>query len=132
MTQQPPVHHPKNPVLRFHGWDEIVPQGSVHLVSIFFPFWSYFSQLDFFHWLSLFESFFMTFFPSPPTPSFFWGVTTCPQPNYRPSSYQPTYLPQHADPSPPTSITTIRESLNSSELQLGFKASLRMWRHTKL
>ncbi len=21
----PPVHHPKHPVLGFHGWDEIVP-----------------------------------------------------------------------------------------------------------
>jgi len=27
--QHPPVHHPKNPVLGFHGWDETVPQGSV-------------------------------------------------------------------------------------------------------
>jgi hypothetical protein len=33
------VHHPKNPLLGFHGWDEIhgwdetVPQGSVSLVS---------------------------------------------------------------------------------------------------
>jgi hypothetical protein len=36
VTQHPPVHHPKNPVLGFHGWDETVPQGSVYLVSGFF------------------------------------------------------------------------------------------------
>ncbi len=43
VNQHPPVHHPKNPILGFHGWDETVPQGSVYLVSILF-----FSQLDFF------------------------------------------------------------------------------------
>ncbi len=46
VTWHPPVHHPKNPVLGFRGWDEILPQGSVSLVSsFFFPgpfFFSYF------------------------------------------------------------------------------------------
>jgi len=36
VTQHPPVHHLKNPILGFHGWNEIVPQGSVYLVSIIF------------------------------------------------------------------------------------------------
>jgi len=30
------MHHPKNPVLGFHGWDETFPQGSVYLVRSFF------------------------------------------------------------------------------------------------
>jgi hypothetical protein len=25
VTQHPPVHHPKHPVLGFHRWDETVP-----------------------------------------------------------------------------------------------------------
>ncbi len=36
VTQHPSVHHPKTPVLGFHGWDENVPQWSVYLVSSFF------------------------------------------------------------------------------------------------
>jgi hypothetical protein len=51
-TQHPPVQHPKNPVLGFHGWDETLPQGSDYLVSSFFIkiFWAFF----FFFFLRLF------------------------------------------------------------------------------
>jgi hypothetical protein len=30
MTKHPPVHHPKNLILGFHGWDESVPRGQLH------------------------------------------------------------------------------------------------------
>ncbi len=36
MTQHPPVHHPENPVLEFHGWDETLPKGAVYMVSSFY------------------------------------------------------------------------------------------------
>ncbi len=48
VTQHPPVHHPKNPVLGFHGWDETVLQGSVYLVSSFFSWAFFFSSFFFF------------------------------------------------------------------------------------
>ncbi len=43
VTQHPLMHHPKNPLLRFHGWDETIPQMLIYLVSIFFFFFSFFS-----------------------------------------------------------------------------------------
>ncbi len=47
--QPPPVHHPNNPVLGFHGWDEPVPHGSVYLVSsFFFSSWPSFLSQTFF------------------------------------------------------------------------------------
>jgi hypothetical protein len=78
------------------------------------------------------------FFPPPLTPSFAFGELL---PTYRPSSYQPTYIPHPTDASPPTSFCThlyrqslqTKESLSSLELQLGFKVqSFGMWRRTKL
>jgi hypothetical protein len=56
VTKHPPVHHPKNPVLGFHGWDEPVPQGSVYLVSSFLKnSWpSFFSQTFCFWELTVF------------------------------------------------------------------------------
>jgi hypothetical protein len=95
VTQHPPVHHPKNPILGFHGWDETVPQGSVYLVSIFFfpsgPFFFSpisipYSLAQFFFWGG--GQFFI--------PLFFWEA-----PTYRPSSYQCTSPHHAADPSPP-------------------------------
>ncbi len=87
MTQHPPVHHPKNPVLGFHGLDETVPQGSVYLVSSFFFAPSH-------------------FFPGPffSSPHFFFGPTIL-EPNFvSVNSYlllQPTSLPA---PNPSTSL----------------------------
>ncbi len=71
------MHHPKNPVLEFHGWDETVPQGSAHLVSLNFFQWGYFFG-------------FITFFFSPttPDPKFFLEP--------------PTYTSNLLTPPPPT------------------------------
>jgi hypothetical protein len=67
VSQHPPVHHPKNPVLGFHGWDETVPQGSVSLPGqYFFFFWSFFVQANFY---SLGQFF---FWPTPES-KFFLG-----------------------------------------------------------
>ncbi len=98
MSQHPPVHHPKNPLLGFHGWDETVPQRSVYLVSRFFflgLLFSYasFSSLTLIFFLGLF--FLLVFFFVPPSlnPSFFLGTPTY-------SSNLPTSLPP---PNPSTS-----------------------------
>jgi hypothetical protein len=70
VTQHPPVHHPKNPLLGFHGWDETVPQGSVYLVNSFFktsgP--SFFAQTFFFEAHCFFSQapFGLIFFPHHP------------------------------------------------------------------
>jgi hypothetical protein len=131
VTQHPPVHHLKNVVLGFHGWDETVPQGSVCLVmvsififllALFFPAIFFFPSSVFCFLGTVFFSHF--FFPPPLTPSYFGELLLSPQPTYCPSSYQPTYLPHPANPSPPTSFCThlhrqsfqTRESLSSSEL----------------
>ncbi len=91
VTQHPPVHHPKIPVLGFHGWDETVSQGSVYLVSSFF-----FPKSHFFPGPS---------FPAPFLLSLFFLV----QPSLNPilflrapthSSNLPTFLPP---PNPSTS-----------------------------
>ncbi len=80
VCQHLPVHHPKNPVLGFHGWDETVPQRSVYLVSSFLFFFShafFFLPLIFFlglHFLSLFflsrhpwtQNFSLELLPTPP------------------------------------------------------------------
>ncbi len=110
MTQHPPVHHPKNPIPGFHGWDERVPHGSVYLVSS-----SFFSSCLF---LFVFPSdcfvlfcfgsslFFLpglilVFLFSPATLSIvsFLGNSYRPlQPTHHPSSYQPIYLPTFTEP----------------------------------
>jgi hypothetical protein len=36
LSQHPLMHHPKNLILGFHGWDETIPHGSIYLVSRFF------------------------------------------------------------------------------------------------
>lgn len=75
--------------------------------------------------LSNFDHFFIIFFSPPPlTPNFFGELLLTPQPTYCPSSYQLTYLPHPANPSPPTYFCThlhcqsfwTRESLSGSEL----------------
>ncbi len=113
VSQHPPVHHPKNPVLGFHGWDETVSQGSVYLVSIFFFFCSFFCPPRFFALAQFFfpgNSFFHFFFGPPLTPSFFWGSSYLLQP---PTALLPTNPPTsliHAGPlphSPPFALTSI-------------------------
>ncbi len=101
VTQQPPVHHPKNPVLGFHGWDETVPQGSVYMVGILFfpsgPFFfspNFYSIAQFFFWGTVFYSTF--FWAHPWIKVFFWEA-----PTYRPSSYQSTSLHHAANCCPP-------------------------------
>jgi hypothetical protein len=85
--QHPLVHHPKSHVLGSHGWDEIVPQGSIYLVSKF---------------LFLGDKFYSIFFwPTPKSKFFFLEALTYTQPTYHPSSYQPTSFPHVAEPSPP-------------------------------
>jgi hypothetical protein len=59
VTQHPPAHHPKTPVLGFHGRDETVPQGSVYLVSDFFSSGPFFFKPNFY---SLAQFFFFFFF----------------------------------------------------------------------
>ncbi len=75
------MHHPKTPFMKFHGWDEIIPQTLVYLVSM---------------------CIFLSFFCGPPlTPSFVLGSSYLPQ---------PTYLPHHADPfptPPPFAFTSV-------------------------
>jgi hypothetical protein len=46
------------------------------------------------------NQFFITFFWPTPNLKFFLGSSYLPQPTYRPSSYQPPYLPDPADPLP--------------------------------
>jgi hypothetical protein len=86
VTQHPPVHHPKNPVLGFHGWDETVPQWTVYLVSIlFFSFCFFFSLAQFFFF----------FFGPPMTPSFFFGEA----PTYsNPPTSSSCWPPPHPPP----------------------------------
>jgi len=98
VSQHPPVHHPKNPLLGFHGWDETVPQRSVYLVSRFFflgLLFSYasFSSLTLIFFLGLFFLLVFFFFFSSFNPSFFLGTSTY-------SSNLPTSLPP---PNPSTS-----------------------------
>ncbi len=114
VSQHPPVHHPKNPVLGFHGWDETVPQGSVYLVSIFFFLLLLFFPARFFSLAQFFfpgNSFFITFFLAHPWPQvFFGGSSYLPQP---PTALLPTNPPTsliHAGPlphSPPFALTSI-------------------------
>ncbi len=52
VTQHPPMHHPKNPIMGFHGWDETIPP-----------------RVNFFGWQFFFPSyaflgFFFFFFPN--------------------------------------------------------------------
>jgi hypothetical protein len=115
VTQHPPVLHPKNPVLRFHGWNETVPHWSVYLVSFFFfSFCSFFFPARFFFPRSVFisgqEFFFITFFLAHPWPQVFFGKLLPTPTTYRPSSYQPPTSPHPAGPlphSPPFALTSI-------------------------
>ncbi len=77
MSQHPPVHYPKNPILGFHGCDETVPHESVYLVNRFFFLLllfflaRYFSLVQFFFfWQQFYYQFFV--FPTP-DPKFFFG-----------------------------------------------------------
>ncbi len=87
MSQHPPVHHPKTPILGFHGWDETVPQGSVYLVNRFYLLLlliflnRFFSLSQFlFFWQQFYYHF---FFGAPLTPSCFLGSS------YLPSKLKP-------------------------------------------
>jgi hypothetical protein len=106
VSQPPPVHYPKNPVLGLHGWDETVPQGSVYLVSRFFFLLLLFfpsSVFFFFSW----QQFYYPIFLAHPWPQvFFWAAHTYP-PNLNPKP-QPTYplLPTN----PPTSLILLAPS----------------------
>ncbi len=114
MTQHPPVHHPKNLVLGFHGWDETVPQGSVYLVSIFFLLLLLFFPARFFSLAQFFfsgNSFFITFFLAQPWPQVFFGKLL-PTPTHLLPFFLPTHLPPsscwpppHPSPFVLTSIT---------------------------
>ncbi len=117
MTQHAPVHHPKNPILGFHGWDETVPQGSVYVASSFF-------LLALILFLGLFFSL-AFFFLVPPSlnPKFFLGTptyssnlpTSIPPPN--PSTYPTTHLRS------PTQSFKITENLTESLWSLGRETS---------
>jgi hypothetical protein len=91
------MHHPKNVILGFHGWDETIPQGLVYLVNSWFFFFILFlgGVHCFFSW----APFLLLFFLSPPlTPYFIWNSYLPLQPTYHPSSYQPIYLRHFAHP----------------------------------
>jgi len=116
VTWHPPVHHPKNSILGFRGWDEIVPQGSVSLVSSFFflglSFFSYFfffcPHSHFFPGPFLSLAFFLV---SPSLNSIFFGKLLPTPPTYLPPFHHPTHLP------PPTYPTTHLRSPSSLDLQ---------------
>jgi len=100
VTQHPPVHHPKNPVLGFHGWDETCPPGGQFTWSVFFFQPNFYSLAQFFF---SGNSFYSTFFLAHPLiRGFFWEA-----PTYRPSSFQPTSLPHAANPSPPHHLRSL-------------------------
>ncbi len=106
VTQHPPVHHPKHPVLGFHGWDENVPRSQFIWSVVVFFLWAFlFFPSDFFCGAHCFfsQAPFGIFF-SPATLDtilyYFFGNSYLPlQPSYRPSSYQPIYLHHFAHPS---------------------------------
>ncbi len=79
MTQHPPVHHPKHPVLGFHGWDEPVPQSQfIWSVFFFFFFFSpFFSPQTIFWGAHCFSSqaHFGFFFSRHPNHYVFFGGT---------------------------------------------------------
>jgi hypothetical protein len=117
VTQHPTVHHPKNPVLGFHGWDETVPKGAVYMVSSFYFLLGLFSLILCFSQLAVFS-------PGPPFWFYFWATPDpilyfCNsylhlQPTYCPASLQPIYLPPPASfcfilPFPLTSIPSAWE-----------------------
>jgi hypothetical protein len=90
VTQHPPVHHPKTPVLGFHGWDETVPKGPVYMVSTFYFLLSLFFPHTFF---SPAACFFLLGHPWPHI--IFWQLL----PN--PLTYLlPCLPPTHLPPSP--------------------------------
>ncbi len=130
VTQHPPVHHRKNPILGFHGWDETVPQGSVYLVSVFsFPSAPFFSQLDFFpvaqFFFSFLEQFSYHFYFAHPWHQVFLGKLL-PTPTHLLPFFLPTHLPPSSCWPPPhhsfcghfhRQSFQPRESLSSSELR---------------
>ncbi len=112
VTQHPPVHHLKNPVLGFHGWNETVPQGSVYLVSIIFLL-LLFSSAQFLFSSSFFFFFLGTVF----IPLFFWPTpeskfvlgSSYLHPTYLPPFFLPTHLPPSCCrplPTPPFALTS--------------------------
>jgi len=103
-------------IQKIHFWDfmdgmKLSPRSQYFffLLVLFSP-GTYFSLAQF---LFSGDSFFITFFFGPPvTPSFFWEAPTYPQP-----TYQPTYHPHLADPSPPTSFCAHLHHQSSEELE---------------
>ncbi len=105
MTQHPPVHHPNNPVLGFHGWDRNCPTGVsvlgqyfIFLLLIFFPARFFSLAQFFFFFLGIV---FLSLFSWPiPDPKFLLGSSYLPQPTHWPFSSQPTYIPHPTNPLP--------------------------------
>jgi hypothetical protein len=100
VTQHPPVHHPKNPVLGFHGWDEPVPQGLVYLVSS-----SFFSSCLFFSPIGLFV-FGSSLFFFPGSFWFFFSFSLHPNHHWGGGGWTPTYPSNLPTTFPPTSPST--------------------------
>jgi hypothetical protein len=95
VTQHPPVRHPKNPVLGFHGWDETVPRGQFTWSVVFIFFWAFFSSYFFsparcfFSW----ASFLLLLFLGHPWPHIvFWQLLPTPS-TYLLHCLSPTHLP---------------------------------------
>ncbi len=91
------MHHPKNPVLVFHGWDETVPRGQFTWSVIYFFFWSFFSGQF------LFPSSVFFFLGTVFIPLSFWPILE--SKFFLGSSYlHPTYLPALLPANPATSL----------------------------
>ncbi len=98
--QHSPVHHPKNHVLGFHGWDETVPRGQFTWSVVFIYFQTLFSHAFYFSSISLFfprPHFSFLFFPQSLNPNLFFGTPTY---LHLPSTTtQPIYLLHSTHPS---------------------------------
>ncbi len=93
MSQHPPVHHPKNLILGFHGWDAVVPKEAIYMVNSF----SFLLGLFFLHTFFFSSLFFLRASISkkiwgPPLTSYYFLVT----PTY------PSNLPTTLPPSNPS------------------------------
>ncbi len=102
MTLHPPKRHPKNPITRFHGWDEIVPKGAIYILVFFIFFGPFFLHLYFFslaHYFFSSTSYFYFYFGPPLTPYYSLATSYLPlKITYYLSSHQPIYLPPFALP----------------------------------
>ncbi len=126
-SQHPQMHHPKNPVLGFHGWMKLSPRGQftlsvfiIFLLVLFSPVRFFFPSLVVFFLGTIFLSLF--FSPHLWPPSFFFGKLL-PTHNL-PTALLPTnpltslilQTPPHPPPFALTSIARAKDSLSSSKL----------------